>query len=330
MNKGKYYQLHDIVEIYTDVPIGIPEYFKKYYTLLPEMGMYTKIIIQKEKFIKNTSDVWIRRKDFKYTIKDNGLCIDYGFNVQLILQLFDDEIFRVVFSPNFLKYSRLQVSIRPIIQQILINNGYSFIHAGCLDHKDESILIVAPRDFGKTSTILSLLDGEDFKFMSDDLTIISRDGFALSYPEQVDISPYTSTGSVVKPNTSVLGKSFIISLLYNRIFNKEFTQKRQISSEIITDKAPISKVFILSSGDKSTKQISNNEATSQIFTSTIDLINPTKYFIYNFYSYIFNIDLYKCIENQHKIIEQSITKAECYDISSTNISDYHKQIRKLL
>ena len=53
------------------------------------------------------------------------------------------------------------------------------------------------RDTGKTSTVLSLVDGIDIKFMSDDLTVISKNGQAFSYPTRVGISPYTLTGTSI-------------------------------------------------------------------------------------------------------------------------------------
>ena len=70
----------------------------------------------------------------------------------------------------------------------LLQKGYSFVHAACLDHTGEGLLIVAPPNTGKTYTALSL-NRAGFNFLSDDLTII-KGNKAYCWPTNLTINPF--------------------------------------------------------------------------------------------------------------------------------------------
>ena len=335
-----YYSLHNLVTVKTNINLNIPSYFKTDKVQNPDIEF-----IQKE--FHTNSNNRIRTRNFYYWTDDKRLYIDYNIpfiNARAVINDLNGKT-KIQVTKDFLKYSRIGIPIRAIIQLKLIQKGFSLIHAGCLNYDGESVLIVAPRDSGKTSTILSLLKNHEFdfvkdaavindkiKFMSDDLTIISNHEVAFSYPEQIDVSAHTLTSGIVEPYKSKIGRNYLLTLLLGRIFNIELTQKRDIPPKIVDKLGKISKVFILTGGkdDEGITEISKDEAVRKIFTATTDLINPMKEYILNLYSYTCNFQIFDLIVKQYNIIENAIWNADCFEVCSNDISKYSEMIKKVL
>ncbi len=98
-------------------------------------------------------------------------------------------------SPHVL-YTNL---VEPILRWNFVEKGYALVHGACLAQGEDAFLITAKTDTGKTTTILRILDqdheGEEghetAAFLSDDLTLITPTGAALSYPKPLTISYHT-------------------------------------------------------------------------------------------------------------------------------------------
>lgn len=81
--------------------------------------------------------------------------------------------------------------VEPILRWTFAARGYALVHAACLAKGDSAFLVTARTDTGKTTTSLRLLDHEAYSFLSDDLTLVSPDGRALTYPKPLTISRHT-------------------------------------------------------------------------------------------------------------------------------------------
>lgn len=336
MTDFNYYSLHDIITLKTNMDVPIPEYFR-----VPEDKIsrdpdieYTQEDLDTSSSIGKAA----RTRNFFYWREECDLHVDYKapfLNAKLVISNLDGKT-KMRFTRAFTKYGRMSIPLKSIIEMKLIQKGFALIHSGCLNYKGQSCLFTATRDTGKTSTILSLLDGKDFKFMSDDLIIISENGKTFSYPEQVDISPHTLTGSVISPHgnkiKSKLAKSHLVTLIAGRLFNMELTESREISRDLIEDDGQIKKVFILMGGtDKeAVKEIDKEEAVRKIFSPTIELINPSKEYLLNLYSYVCDFDLFNLIVKERDIIAEAIKDAECFEIRSNNVRRYHEMIKEVL
>ena len=321
-----YYNLHNLVTIKTNINLNIPSYFKVDKIQNPDIEF-----IQEEFHVNSNNR--IRTRNFYYWTDDKRLYIDYNIpfiNARAVINDLNEKT-KIQITKNFLKYSRIGIPIRAIIQLKLIQKGYSLIHAGCLNCNGETILVVAPRDSGKTSTILSLLNNK-INFMSDDITIISNHEVAFSYPEQIDVSAHTLTSGIVEPYNSKIGRNYYLTLLLGRLFNIELTQKRGIPLDLTSKMAQISKVFILTGGkdNEGISEISKDKAVRKIFTATTDLINPMKEYILNLYSYTCDFPIFDLIVKQYNIIENAIWNAECFEVCSNDVSKYSKMIKKVL
>ena len=93
-----------------------------------------------------------------------------------------------------LKYSSavLYVNVvEPLLRLILAGKGFALLHGACLSRKGKAVLISAPPDTGKTTTVLRCLDKALFSFLSDDMTVIDGDLGVHKFPKPFTISAHT-------------------------------------------------------------------------------------------------------------------------------------------
>jgi dolichol-phosphate mannosyltransferase len=112
-----------------------------------------------------------------------------GFEVTIAHKL----CVEVAVSP-ILKYSRHVLYtniIEPILRWTFVRKGYVLLHAACVAFNGKAVLVTARTDTGKTSTILRAVEHYSCSFLSDDMTIVGRDGKVMSYPKPLTISSHT-------------------------------------------------------------------------------------------------------------------------------------------
>jgi glycosyltransferase involved in cell wall biosynthesis len=81
--------------------------------------------------------------------------------------------------------------VEPILRWLFVRKGFALVHGACLSLDGRASLVTAGTDTGKTTTILQVLAGNPWAFLSDDMTILTRDGRVLSYPKPLTISRHT-------------------------------------------------------------------------------------------------------------------------------------------
>ncbi len=86
--------------------------------------------------------------------------------------------------------------VEPILRWTFVKHDYALVHGACIAFGDDAYLITARTDTGKTTTLLRMLDQQrratdKGAFISDDLTLVSPDGIALTYPKPLTISQHT-------------------------------------------------------------------------------------------------------------------------------------------
>jgi putative flippase GtrA len=79
----------------------------------------------------------------------------------------------------------------PILRWTFARKGYALVHGGCISTDRSAVLITARTDTGKTTTILRAIRNHRYGFLSDDMTILGRDGEVLSFPKPLTISAHT-------------------------------------------------------------------------------------------------------------------------------------------
>ena len=81
--------------------------------------------------------------------------------------------------------------IEALLRFVMVSRGYMLLHSACVELDGRGVMLSALTDTGKTGTILRLLRENESKFLSDDMTILGRDGIALTYPKPLTISQHT-------------------------------------------------------------------------------------------------------------------------------------------
>jgi dolichol-phosphate mannosyltransferase len=113
----------------------------------------------------------------------------FGFEVTIAQK----PCIEVAVSP-ILQYSRHVLYtniIEPILRWTFVRKGYVLLHAACIAFDGKAVLVTARTDTGKTSTILQAVEHYSCSFLSDDMTIVGRDGKVMSYPKPLTISNHT-------------------------------------------------------------------------------------------------------------------------------------------
>lgn len=330
----KYYSIHDIIGIKTNMDLPIPDYFKTKKKLSdPDI----EVLLKNLRFSRPKGNEMLRC-DYYFWKKKTTLFFDYDL-LNGRLQMSD--ILggaRIVCTRNFKRFCS-DIGWKNLLETIilikLIQKGSTFIQSGCLSYLGKyAVLISGLPDLGKTSTVLSLLDGKKFRFMSDDLTIIKKDGSAYSYPREANVSAHTSTGYLPHPQGYLkrkLFKSRAISLFTEKILRRATTRRMKIPDELINDKSPIEKIFLLGGYEKSgtIKRISKKEAIKAIMTSTIASESPIHGSL-DLYCYSFGIDLFDVLKKRREILENAIKNTECYRLAAPSVEKYPQMIREVL
>jgi len=336
MNRFYFYSIHDIIRIRTNVEIPVPDYFKVKDEYEPDIE-----IIQEDLNFDVPKKKKKKRKDYSVWKEDSALLIDYETPVLSTKLMIEDLQTKpkIRFTRTYLKHFKKHVFtlINLILQLKLIQKGYTLVHSSCVSFEDYCALIPALGSTGKTFTVLSLLDGKKFKFMSDDLTILSREGEAFSYPGKIGTGPYVLKNesipflSVNPKISSKLAKFSIISIIFGKFPWLYKSKNLEMPKELITDKAKVKYLFLITSGEenKATK-IDKEEAISKVLIEHIDTHNLFGNYALNYYSFLCNFDLCTQLEEMRNILRRGLKGVECYELRSNNLYKYPEMIKEVL
>jgi putative flippase GtrA len=177
------YNIHNIVTIVSET--ALPE-LQPFRTTEPIEHPTLRIRIGLARTTQETSP-GVRRLNFNEGLGPVGFRarIEVSDHVEVLASPLLD------WSPHVL-YTNL---VEPILRWTLVEKGYALIHGACLAVENRAYLITARTDTGKTTTILQILcrKGTDrsVAFISDDMTLVSRDGRTLAFPKPLTISAHT-------------------------------------------------------------------------------------------------------------------------------------------
>jgi dolichol-phosphate mannosyltransferase len=101
--------------------------------------------------------------------------------------------------------------IEPLLRWAFVRKGYALMHGACIAVDGEALFITARTDTGKTTTILQLIreHSDKFQFLSDDMTILTKEGQVLNYPKPLTISLHTLHAARCMPDLPWTGRAFL-------------------------------------------------------------------------------------------------------------------------
>jgi len=196
-----FYNIHDIVNVSSDVPLSELSFFRGNINSLLDLVVQTGL---------NRSENQ-KKVCFKYSeLGSIGASFQIDFSRQL----------RVIVSQLLAKSRHVLYTnvVEPLLRFLFVSKGYILLHSACLSTPIGGLLISAPPDTGKTTTILKILQYTRWRFLSDDMTILSPSGHAYCFPKPLQISLNTLQTLGYAYNKLYGLPSFI---LRSRIYSKE-------------------------------------------------------------------------------------------------------------
>jgi dolichol-phosphate mannosyltransferase len=186
--------------------------------------------------------------------------------------------------------------VEALLRFLLVSKGYVLLHSASLATGGRATLLSAQTDTGKTSTVIQLVRERGYTFLSDDMTIITADGRALSYPKPMTLSYHTMAVIAGKDLTrrqraalsvqsrlhSKSGRSvgrYLGSLNIPIMSVNSMVQmivpppKYHINSLFeceVGGEAPIQNVFLMERGESLQEEMTLDEAVEQLIENTDD------------------------------------------------------------
>jgi dolichol-phosphate mannosyltransferase len=81
--------------------------------------------------------------------------------------------------------------VEALLRFVLVSRDHILLHSATIQLDGRGVMLTARTDTGKTGTILRLLRDHEGAFLSDDMTVVTPGGLALSYPKPLTISSHT-------------------------------------------------------------------------------------------------------------------------------------------
>src|SRR5215213_8899431 len=189
--------------------------------------------------------------------------------------------------------------VEALLRFVLVNKGYMLLHSATVRLGEETIMLSAQTDTGKTGTILRLLQEhpENTTFLSDDMTIINGQGQAWSFPKPLTISSHTMRA--VNKHVLSLPRRLVLGI-QSRIHSKDGRQfalllarlnipiiainaitqilvpppKYMIDQLVPTarykDTGRVRRIFIIGRGPEDEELLSHEEAMATLLANTED------------------------------------------------------------
>ena len=207
--------------------------------------------------------------------------------------------------------------VEPILRWTFVKKGYALVHGATIAFGQEAFIITARTDTGKTTTLLKILshqrrNTDRAAFLSDDMTIVSPNGTAMTYPKPLTISAHTlwaidadtlnfreklslpiqsrihsRTGRKVATfiNKTLLPAATINMMMQMVVPPPKYFVKKLLPAVKLTQEANFAGMFIIERSGDGTISISNQEALEILLSNCEDAYgfppyNDLKEFLY--------------------------------------------------
>ena len=223
------YNIHNIIQVASMFELPELEYFKvPTLTADPDIRVRLERRRKERRKAPRNGGVPRRGTDDIHYAESLGR---YGFEISIAhkntVEVAVSPILRL--SPHVL-YTNV---VEPILRWTFVRKGYALVHAACVSFDGQAVLVTARTDTGKTSTILRAVDNYACSFLSDDMTIVSKDGHVMSYPKPLTISNHTL--SAVNADSSLKWWERIALQFQSRLHSKG---GRKIGMDLSQSKLP--------------------------------------------------------------------------------------------
>jgi len=181
-------------DVFTGFITGASEHIALEFIFTDNIDSY---IMDKE-FIR-VKDVKVGKNQTHFKDGELNFLIDNSNKFKLYINVSDNETLKSslrIFNKAFKNNIEQQITtfyyrIFLIFTQIWnVENNCSYVHASAIEVKGESILFTADSGVGKSSLLFKLSQDDNFKFIADDLTIISKQSESYYQGRCLSVKPY--------------------------------------------------------------------------------------------------------------------------------------------
>ena len=340
MNKTFFYNIHDIVTVSSDGE-------------LPELEPF-RVAGQIERPTIRVRIGKPRKKPFE---SDQGRYTHYaelfgrlGFEVGIHLPMQDGDAVDVVASPSLRLSPHVLYTnvVEPILRWTFVEKGYALVHGATLAFGDEASMVTARTDTGKTTTLLKILayqrrTSDQAAFLSDDMTIVSPDGMAMTYPKPLTISFHTLRAidartlafkerltlplqSRIHSRTGrrfafFISKTHLPAATINMLLQMVVPPPKYFVNKLIprvkvARKAPIKRMFIIERGQPGIVPMDNHEAMEVLLQNCEDAYGFPPYDALK--EFLYTRDGVDLREKEHAIIRRALGELPATVIRSDN------------
>ncbi|WP_445475519.1 hypothetical protein ACT9XH_01880 [Methanococcoides methylutens] len=229
-----------------------------------------------------------------------------------------------------------------IVHTKLLEKEIATIHAAATSYNNQAILLMAPSNTGKTSTVLNSIL-RNYKFVSEDICVTDGEniyGCPLNYGFQT--IHQSSSPQKININNKLKYKLFDFFPMLAYYLNKPMdltVDKFKINMEhkdnnlTTFSSTKLGYIFILSSSpDKKYTELNATEAFDKIYTlQRNEFLYLSDYLISTYYFLNSNAHSIKSISQmEESIIQKMISKSHVYEIFSNDPKDYIKVIDEIV
>jgi len=328
MNHTYFYNIHDIVTVSSEGELPELEPFR---LALPIEQPTIRVRIGKP-----------RKKPFD---SDRGHYIHYsellgplGFEVGINLGMQPGDAVDAVASPSLRLSPHVLYTnvVEPILRWTFVEKGCALVHGATLAFGDEACMVTARTDTGKTTTLLKILayqrrTTDQAAFLSDDMTIVSPDGMAMTYPKPLTISFHTLRAvdantlrfkerlalpiqSRIHSRTGrrfafIISKTHLPAATINMILQMLVPPPKYFVNKLIPKvklarRAPLTRMFIIERGEPGIESIENREAMEVLLQNCEDAYGFPPYEALK--EFLYTRDGVDLREKEHAIIRQAL------------------------
>ena len=170
------YDIHGIIAVSSRIRLPELEHFR-----VPQLARSPDVRMRLERRRRVRLDI--------NTIHYHDGLGKYGFQISIALgECTEVQVSPLVRRSPHVLYTNV---FEPILRWTFARKGYALVHGGCISTDRGALLITARTDTGKTTTILRAIRNHRYRFLSDDMTLLGKDGEVLSFPKPLTISAHT-------------------------------------------------------------------------------------------------------------------------------------------
>jgi hypothetical protein len=325
------YDIHNLITAETDIDLNIPDMFlADTVTSSPDVR-----VIREDIDIPVPRTKMKQRKDYAYYRDGDRVIIDYGVMDLTVSVSSISDTFTVKFSRGYEKanISHLRGLWEIALHLKLLQKDHVLFHAGGVDFNGSGFLVPGLGSTGKTYTTLSLIDGERYQYLSDDLVILGSDGSAYSYPQPTGTGPYTIENDALADELDQsrikdrLADIPIFSILFGRYPWLYKSRETSVPAEMVCNETEVERLFLITGdGDRGVVESDLDTIIHKLLTQHFDTNKLLNNHILNCYSFLTGHDLVDQFDRTKTVLKQALADVDCYELTSPTLEAYPDQI----